>query len=99
MADIVFDVSEIISEEIHKFEISQPTYRGTIKPLGFPSRINGICKSKSVDITTRPLRKLKLPLNKAYIRAHYTNSLDEVQGPEPQLQPHPKSSLYSYNQQ
>jgi len=37
------DVAELISNEIHKFVLSQITTRGTTKPLGFLSLIIDKC--------------------------------------------------------
>jgi len=64
-----------------KVALLEPISRGTAKPLGFPSLVTVLWRMKMVEIPSHPRKKLRLPINKAYIQANWTKELDNMQGP------------------
>jgi len=70
--------------------MSEPTSRGSAKPLAFPSLITELCKMQGVDISFHPRKKLRLSIKKTHIQTNCTNELDNM-GVD--ITPHPRKKL------
>jgi len=91
MQGYLLDVAYLVTKNIFKIVVLEPTSRGTTKPLAFLSLFTTLCIMQGVDISTHPKTKQRLPINKGYIQANYANELDNVQDPMPQSQPNARA--------
>jgi len=91
--EVVIDVADL--KRFIDFSCLSLHRRGTTRPLGLPSLINGLCKPRGVEIPSHPMKKLRPTLNKSYIEAHYP--LDDVPRPAPH-QAEPSTSSHQPEQ-